>query len=504
MSQARLGVELTSSSWGTGSDAVAVAEVVRAPGSAGARRPAVRLPLGVNDTPTEVELDPGEYIVRVFLPSGDVQAESVVLTDGGQRRLRFELPSSPHEWLASAASVGVVQTLPRPTQARALEVALEQQTTTVWRKDGRLGAFPSTVPVPFPGPDDPFRTRARRQAAEHAVQDIERNTLAIDRISGHDRVRRAEGWRWITRVDLRRHWPSKSLTAHELALWWTGAPAGKPDKLSIDIADERNARLKAPGRAVGQIGGKDRAFVAVRDPVGNGFYAVYPEGWDSTTKSRIGQYAPPSVLLTVAVGTRATAPAAAETAVRWRCACEIDDVEATSLLGFLNTGQAAAGHLMLQRARDWLCEKIVNPVAAAAGAYMLLASGEKANASISPEWRSWVSNLYQWFPELPDGAIAMAQMALAYGETGHGDAIDVEKLRGYALEALRRGLPYLGAGVRTLTDILIALQGDDESAGRTGPAVDDTRRALSLVRQLGRITVPGEFFTVLRLDEASA
>ena len=503
MSQARLGVELTSSSWGTGSDAAAVVEVVRAPGSTGAPQAAVRRPLGVNDTPTEVALDPGEYIVRVFLPSGDVQAESVVLAAGGQRQLRFELPPSPHEWLAAAASVGVVQTLPSPAHARALEVALNQQTTTVWSTDGQLGAFPSTVPVPFPGPDDPFRTIARRQAAEDAVQEIERNTRAIDRISGRARVRKVEGWRWITRVDLRRRWPSKALSAHELALWWTGAPTRKPNKLRIDIADERNARLRAPGRVIGRIGRNDRAFVAVRDPVGGGHYAVYPEGWDSTTKSRIGEYAPPSVLLTVAVGTRATAPAAGEAAVRWRCASEIDDVEAMSLLGFLNTGQAAAGHLMLQRARDWLCEKIVNPVAAAAGAYMLLASGEEANASVSPKWRSWVRNLYRWFPELPDGAIAMAQMALAYGETGRGDAIDVEKLRGYALDAVRRGLPYLGHGVRVLTDILVALQGDDESAGRTGPAVDDTRRALSLVRQLGRITVPGEFFTVLRLDADS-
>ena len=98
----------------------------------------------------------------------------------------------------------------------------------------------------------------------------------------------------------------------------------------------------------------------------------------------------------------------------------------------------------------------------------------------------------------------MAQMALAYGETGRGDEIDVEKLRGYALEAVRRGLPYLGAGVRILTEVLTAVQGDDESAGRTGSVVDDTRRALSIVRQLGRITVPGSFFTVLRLDAVRA
>lgn len=55
--------------------------------------------------------------------------------------------------------------------------------------------------------------------------------------------------------------------------------------------------------------------------------------------------------------------------------------------------------------------------------------------------------------------------------------------------------------MRRLTEVLVALDGDDRAEGRTGPQVEKTRRALALVRELGRITVPGEFFTVLRLDE---
>ena len=98
----------------------------------------------------------------------------------------------------------------------------------------------------------------------------------------------------------------------------------------------------------------------------------------------------------------------------------------------------------------------------------------------------------------------MAQMALTYGESGRSDEIDVEKLRGYALEAVQRGLPYLGTGVRRLTDVLVALEGDDRAEGRSGALVERTRKALALVRELGRITVPGEFFTVLRLEEERA
>ncbi|WP_172432524.1 hypothetical protein [Metapseudomonas otitidis] len=156
--------------------------------------------------------------------------------------------------------------------------------------------------------------------------------------------------------------------------------------------------------------------------------------------------------------------------------------------------------MMIELANTWLFEKIENPVAAAAGAYMLLSHPKEANTRFAASWQRWIRNLYKWFPMLPDGAIAMAQMELICGEGKRGEEVNVERLRQYVLEAVRRGLPFLSTGVRRLTEMLVMLEGDDREKKREGPEIEETRRALSLIRQLGRITVPSEFFTVLRQD----
>jgi len=190
-------------------------------------------------------------------------------------------------------------------------------------------------------------------------------------------------------------------------------------------------------------------------------------------------------------------------AVRWRCSTSVDDVEAMAYLGFLYTGQSRAADVLLRKAQDFLFGKTINPLAAAAGAYGLLSYSPAANALERPQWRDWIRNLYNWFPQLPDAAIAMAQMAMRCGESSAEEDIDVEKLRTYALDAVRRGLPYLTFGVNTLSEILLLLVRDDEAAQRSGEWVETTRRAHALVQQLGRIVAPGEFFTVLRLGPPS-
>lgn len=498
MSTGRLAIRLSSPSWGTGSESLAMAEVTAAPGSA-TRGTSVKVPLGVNDAPKSLSLDAGPYLVRLFLPSGDVQAERVEVRNGGLSELSFDIGKSPHEWLGPAASLGIVQALPRMNEARLLEAALSRPAPTIFRRGEK--AARSETPDLFNRNSTQFRELAAR-----AILSLDRSARELDRISGHHRVAQSEGWRRIHRVNPMRSFPENRLSPVDMARWWTGDLISDPVSMNLVHFDERNARLmpSAPAPGTFMNGDGARAFAAIRDPIGGTYFAVFPEGWASTSQKRLGELVAPSVLLTVVIDTAMTSEDPRATPARWRCAPEIDDVESMSLLGFLHTGQAKAGQMMLERAHDWLFEKTKNPVAAAAGAYTLLSHTEEANVRLAPDWRRWVGNLYRWFPTIPDGAIAMAQMALTYGETGLGDEIDVEKLRGYALEAVRRGLPYLGTGVRRLTDVLVALDGDDRAEGRSGPLVESTRKALALVRELGRVTVPGEFFTVLRLDQERA
>jgi hypothetical protein len=192
-------------------------------------------------------------------------------------------------------------------------------------------------------------------------------------------------------------------------------------------------------------------------------------------------------------------------AVRWACSTGVEDIEAMTYLGFLYSGQSDAAAVVLGQAQELLFEKDVNPVAAAAGAFGLLSMTEESNSRERPQWRNWIKNLYSRFPRLPDAAIAMAKLYVRYGEDAgtQSQDIDVEKLRRYVLDAVRRGLPYLTFGIRILSDGLLLLVRDDEAAGRKGPMVDDTKRAHELVRQLGRLVVSDRFFTVVRLPPPS-
>ena len=327
-----------------------------------------------------------------------------------------------------------------------------------------------------------------------------RRGRSVERISGLTRVPQIAGWRWLSHVDPDRPFPEQRISDKDLIRWWTGQVEPTPTPLRHEVHDERNARLVAdpPLNSRALITGEQRAFAAVKDPTGEGHYAVLPEGWVNTSRSSYGQRATARVLMTVIVDALARSGDGDEPA-RWRCSTSVEDVEAMSLLGFLYSGQTGAADALLGQAQDLLFEKTENPVAAAAGAFALLTHADEANSRQRPRWREWIRNLHSWFPQLPDGAIAMAQMYLRHGDgTSPDEDIDVERLRGYALDAVKRGLPYLAMGITTLTEVLMVIVQDDRSRQRSGALVERTHRAYQLVQQLGRIVEPGEFFTVLR------
>jgi hypothetical protein len=164
---------------------------------------------------------------------------------------------------------------------------------------------------------------------------------------------------------------------------------------------------------------------------------------------------------------------AAGDSARWRCSTSVDDVEAMTYLGFLYAGQASAADVMLGQAQDLLFGKTINPVAAAAGAYGLLTYSAETNARERPQWRDWIRNLYHWFPNLPDAAIAMAQMTLRSASSADED-IDVE-----SCVTRRRRAPYLPPHVRHQRAVgsPAPLVSDDESQQRGGDRVDNAARA---------------------------
>ena len=111
------------------------------------------------------------------------------------------------------------------------------------------------------------------------------------------------------------------------------------------------------------------------------------------------------------------------------------DSEAEAMLGYLSIGAfdaARRAERLLQRKRD-------NPVGAAIGGYYLLRAGDTRRLD-------WTSNLANWFPWLPDGAVIHAWLLLRQHEP------DQDVARERLLEAARRGIPIYTQGLRLLYD----------------------------------------------------
>jgi hypothetical protein len=474
MSAGQLALRLASDQWDARGQPVAVVEIISAPGS-DIQGSTISEPITAGEAAKLFTLDAGNYLVRLYLPNGGTDSEYVRLPPGEKKDLTFHLQDAPHDWLSQAMSVGMAQTLPRRKEAGELKAMLGE---TVGGPELALDAL-----------------------VERASISVERATTELGRLTENDKVSQARAWRWIQRVDPRRPWPAADrMTPLEIVRWWTGRPENEATELSVTHRDSHNAlfvQLRSPRLVLAQ---RPRSFVAIRDPVRGSLYAVLPEGWPLSTSLR-RRWAQASVLMTVVVESAMSPRDDLSVPVRWRCSPQVDDPEAMSLLGFLHSGRPRAGRALLKQAHRRLFRKTINPIAAAAGAYTLLSFMDETSEHFDPSWRNWIRNLYERFPAVPDGAIAMAQMALLYGEASASDEPNVERIRGYAFEAVRRGLPYLSFGIPILTEVLVMLEGDDRANDRTGEAVERTRLALQLMRRLGRIAQPGEFFTVLRLDE---
>lgn len=465
-----------------GDQNAAVAEIVRR-GRDNQGQVRINMPIGVNTPAQHVDLMPGDYTVRIFLPNGDVLAESVTVgsaSKSDERQVEFDILRAPHEWLSLDQVLGSVQSLPSEKRARTLDS---------WRS---VAGTAEGIP-------------------ENFVRRIDQ--AMVDFKAGYKSVNRAAagmpptGTCYATRLDPNRPIPEGRLPATTVVEWWMGMPTGDSVPLEVLHHDQVNAKLVSAMprglKGMDLLTGEHRAFARIRDPQGRMHHAVHPLGWRRVSRTMSGSPADAELLMTVVIDSAMRGKGDRGEAARWRCASRVTDVEVMAYLGFLHAGQAGAAEAMLMHAYDLLYEKQLNPVAAAAGAFGLLAFPESKDWN-QRNWRRWVSNLFTMFPHLPDGAIAMAQLYLRQGAGGApSDELDIETLRGHALEATRRGLPYLTYGIRLLSEIFVLLTSDDLQHDRKGPLIDQTADARRMVRALERLIVPGAFFTVLETGAAT-
>jgi hypothetical protein len=132
-----------------------------------------------------------------------------------------------------------------------------------------------------------------------------------------------------------------------------------------------------------------------------------------------------------------------------RTTLTICDPQVGGLLLYLNNAKIADASVVLDAAqRDGLVENLIseklsNPLAACAAAYVGLAtfSGRE-----TPHWGPWLQNLNDWFPWLPDGAIVSAAYRMKTARTTQ----DLDAASQAFVSAYRRGIPYYTAGIQQL------------------------------------------------------
>jgi hypothetical protein len=132
----------------------------------------------------------------------------------------------------------------------------------------------------------------------------------------------------------------------------------------------------------------------------------------------------------------------------------IRDGSVGSALGYMTLGAHPTAELLFDQAREMLFMKMSNPLAAAAGGYVLLATEQ---GSEPKEWHQWVENLCNRFEWMPDGAILRGSLKLRHQQS---DA-DVEEARSTLKTAYRRGLPFYSVGLQWLLDGLTVCGQDD-------------------------------------------
>ncbi|MCD6346406.1 MAG: hypothetical protein J7L96_03195, partial [Bacteroidales bacterium] len=116
------------------------------------------------------------------------------------------------------------------------------------------------------------------------------------------------------------------------------------------------------------------------------------------------------------------------------------DKRTTLMLDYLSSNSFEEAADIAGNAEDMLYSKMVNPIGAVIGGYVLLRIGAVE------QMHDWPKNLYNWFPKLADGAIIAGELEARRGNDK--EAIDM------FLEAYNRGLPIFREGLSILVSRL--------------------------------------------------
>lgn len=373
--------------------------------------------------PTKVPVEPGWYLIEARTPNGQVMPQQVEVAEGANVPVDLEGQQSPREWLGWSHLMGNVR---------------ESAT-------GGLigGAGGGSAPMPPPPPPPPELLWLAEPAP-----------ALVDPHLG------AEAWPLLA-------------AAHEAAdpMSLVGRPVDQP---MPPLRSEPAGDLYRLG-SQGPLGWSDhdvpaepltrRTWVAAR--LGEQLdLACLPVPWPT--------WGPGPSPVDVIVSQPDTPDGA-------MIAMSPMDPTFGPLMGFLGRSDYRCARQLVDSARERLFDKMYNPLAAAAGGYVLLATETTGDS----DWHPWIANLANWFPALPDGAILHGRLLLRHRRGPD----DVAHAAARFAEAAGRGLPYFTLGLQWLVEGLVALSAQDPVSAKL----------LEQVKPVAWLADPEQAFTTLRV-----
>ncbi|HUG30216.1 MAG TPA: carboxypeptidase-like regulatory domain-containing protein [Candidatus Limnocylindria bacterium] len=380
-----------------------------------------------------VEVPAGRYLVEARLPSGETVAKEVEVGEGGHEPVDLQGKGSDHEWLSWQRLVGNV---------------------------GRGAAAVSGVEAPTAG--GPEEARAGDAAPPMAGLPVARwiadpaDPLRGDRNS-------ADAWELLAKaIDV----TSRTVLGHL-------APRGaKRMEASDGDRDHQLYRLCGDGAAPSSQPIRDQG-----SPLPRRYLLVESRDWIELVCAPVPWYNQATSEQSVVEVLVRAAPAHGEAA----SATALRDSDFGAALSYMTIGALSEARQIYEQARDMLFGKVVNPLAAAGGGYVLLGTDPAGEAA---DWPDWIENLRTWFPWLPDGSIQAGWLKLKRRR----DQADVDDARAAFHEAVQRGLPFYSMGIQRLVEGLTMFEGDPE-----------TDRLLAQVQSVAWHANLQQPFTTLRL-----
>ncbi len=400
----------------------------------------------------DIRIAPGQYIIEVLLPSGRVIYEEVSVEKTIEpQELQLEVESSPHEWLSWQQFFGNVDQKKYASLERKQVVSIRATRVSV---------------------------QTRIFTRDKAFEESEKHSLVSQGyffdIPSLKKVNRGRS------VSI--PFPFDSL---DPSIVWIRLEPSQPsdsDSLSeLHMFGNSNHRYRVNYHTENF----PRNYLFIYGTNIPAQYCVLPIPWIGLNRENVATVE--ALIYHVAV------EESSKIDPGYRVSVVVRDGLVGALLGYLGVGNLPSAAKIMKKYEDYfvmmLKDKVVNPIAAAAGAYVLLTLESKSDQF----WHEWICNLMNWFPWLPDGAIQYAWTILAKSDA----SIDEKKdARASLLEGYHRGLPFYSKGVRLLLDGLQLFANDSRASGKPDQEVE---AALKRIWLLASRTNTRQLFTTVLL-----